>query len=89
MSETLILDIGREAVMVSFLVIAPVLGITLVIGLIISLFQALTQIQDMTLTFVPKLIAVGILMLYLGGWMLTIMLEYTQRIFLNLALFTH
>jgi flagellar biosynthesis protein FliQ len=88
MNEAFLLNIGKEAVLVSFIVLAPILGAAMAVGLTISLFQAVTQIQDMTLTFVPKLVVVGVLLISIGGWMLLTLLDFTNRIFLNLALFT-
>jgi flagellar biosynthesis protein FliQ len=60
---------------------APFLVATLVIGLLISILQVVTQIQEMTLTFVPKLIVVGVVCLLLGSWMLSVMVELAQRLF--------
>jgi flagellar biosynthetic protein FliQ len=60
---------------------APFLIATLVIGLLISILQVVTQIQEMTLTFVPKLIVVGLVCLVLGSWMLSVMVEFAQRLF--------
>ncbi|MDI3327189.1 MAG: flagellar biosynthesis protein FliQ [Alicyclobacillaceae bacterium] len=80
-----ILQIGQQALKVAFLLSLPFLGFTLAVGLLISIFQAVTQIQEPTLTFLPKLLAVFAVMLLLGPWMLHMMLDYAQGIFGQLA----
>jgi flagellar biosynthesis protein FliQ len=70
-----------EALLAAVKVSAPFLLATLVVGLVISVLQVVTQIQEMTLTFVPKLIAVGLVCLLLGGWMLSVMVELAQHMF--------
>lgn len=77
----LLADMLLEAALVS----APILGVCLVVGLIISLFQVVTQIQEMTLTFVPKLIAACVTLLLLGRWMLLEMVEFTTQQFQGIA----
>lgn len=78
------MDMGRRAMEVTLLLSAPVLLLGLIAGLIISIFQAVTQINEMTLTFIPKLIAIFLgLMLFLP-WMLQVMTEYTTSIFVNI-----
>lgn len=70
MSEALIIQIVRETLWLSLLLCAPVLLVTLVVGLIISIFQAATQISEMTLTFIPKLLVAGAVMVFTFPWML-------------------
>lgn len=70
MTETQVLEIMRGAFSVAAKVSAPILISALVLGVTISLIQTVTQIQEMTLTFVPKLIAAGLIILFLGGWMI-------------------
>jgi flagellar biosynthetic protein FliQ len=70
-----------EALLAAVKVSGPFLIATLVVGLVISILQVVTQIQEMTLTFVPKLIAVGLVCLVLGSWMLAVMVEFAQRMF--------
>ena len=80
MNEIEVLDIARDGMMVMLLVSAPMLLIGLVVGLTISIFQTLTHIQEMTLTFIPKILAVfGSMVLFLP-WMLRELTEFTQRI---------
>ncbi len=80
MSETEVLDIARDGMMVMLLVAAPMLLVGLVVGLAISIFQTLTHIQEMTLTFIPKIVAVFGAMVIFLPWMLRELTEFTQRI---------
>ncbi len=80
MDESLLLEVGRDAVIVTLKLGAPLMIIALLIGLIISLFQALTQIQEVTLTFVPKIIVVFVAMLLLAPFMLHTLVDFTERI---------
>ena len=79
MNAQSVLSIGQEALVLLLLVASPVLGTVLVVGLVISLFQAVTQINEATLSFVPKLIAAVAVFAIAGPWMLTTMLEYIRR----------
>lgn len=80
MDEALLLEVGRDAVIVTLKLGAPLMLIALLIGLVISLFQALTQIQEVTLTFVPKIIVVFVAMLLLAPFMLHTLTDFTERI---------
>ena len=80
MDEAGLLEVGRDAVIVTLKLGAPLMLIALLIGLIISLFQALTQIQEVTLTFVPKIIVVFVAMLLLAPFMLHTLTDFTERI---------
>jgi flagellar biosynthetic protein FliQ len=80
MDEAILLEVGRDAVIVTLKLGAPLMVIALLIGLVISLFQALTQIQEVTLTFVPKIIVVFIAMLLLAPFMLHTLTDFTERI---------
>ncbi len=79
MNAQMVLTIGQEAMLMLLMVSAPVLGTALLVGLLISLFQAVTQIHEATLAFVPKLIAVVAVLVLLGPWMLTMLVEYIRR----------
>jgi len=70
-----------EALMAALKVSAPFLIITLVVGLLISILQVVTQVQEMTLTFVPKLIAVALVCMILGGWMMVTLVELAKHLF--------
>lgn len=81
MTPTTVIEIGRQAVELLFLVSAPLLGAALVIGLIISIFQAATQIQEMTLSFVPKLAAIFIALGVSGPWIITLFTDFMRRLY--------
>lgn len=85
MSEEIVINLGQDALKTLAMLSAPLLLSTLVIGLIISVFQALTQINENTLTFVPKMIVVGIILVLAGPWMLDTMSSYTTNLFENIA----
>lgn len=84
MFEDAILSIANEAVLTVLLVSAPVLGATLLIGLLISILQATTQIQEMTLVFVPKIIIALLMIILLGPWMLNILTSFTYRLYASI-----
>ena len=71
-----VLEIGRQGMQVALMVSMPVLAVSLFFGLLVSVFQAITQVQEMTLTFVPKLIGVGVIMLLMGSWMLSTLVQF-------------
>ncbi len=75
----MVLTMGQEALLMLLMVSAPVLGTALAVGLLVSLFQAVTQIHEATLAFVPKLIAVIAVFSIAGPWMLTMLVEYIRR----------
>ncbi|HBQ86559.1 MAG TPA: flagellar biosynthetic protein FliQ [Syntrophomonas sp.] len=84
MFEDAILSIANEAVMTVLLVSAPILGATLLIGLLISILQATTQVQEMTLVFVPKIIIALLMIVLLGPWMLNILTSFTYRLYASI-----
>lgn len=79
MNAQIVLTMGQEALLMLLIVSAPVLGAALIVGLLVSLFQAVTQIHEATLAFVPKLIAVIAVFAIAGPWMLTMLVEYLKR----------
>lgn len=81
MSPEHAMNIGRQAMEITFLVSAPVLLTALVTGLLVSIFQAATQINEMTLSFIPKLLAMFATMIFAGPWMLQVMLDYIERLY--------
>jgi flagellar biosynthesis protein FliQ len=81
MSPEQVVSLGSEAMQTTLLVAAPVLGTALMIGLIVSIFQAATQINEQTLSFIPKLVGVMAVLLLAGHWMLMIMVDYMHHIF--------
>jgi flagellar biosynthesis protein FliQ len=84
MTEGMVIDLGVKAITLVLLISGPVLGFGLVAGLIIAVFQAVTSIQEMTLTFVPKIIAVILALMLFGNWMLQNVLIFTTDLFMNL-----
>jgi flagellar biosynthetic protein FliQ len=82
MTPDSVATIGKEAIEIVLLISAPMLGFGLVVGVMISIFQAATQIQEMTLTFVPKIVAVFVALLIFSPWMLQTMMEFTKELFL-------
>ena len=75
------IDIGRDAIIVSLKLGGPIMLLALVVGIVISLFQALTQIQETTLTFVPKIVAILLAMMLLLPFMLSTLASFTERLF--------
>lgn len=84
MSEAVIIDIAREVVWVIVKTSAPLLIVSLVIGLIISIFQTITSIQEQTLTFVPKFLAIMLILVLCGAWMLNEMAGLFERLVANI-----
>lgn len=81
MSEALVLDIVRQAIMEIIIVSAPLLLVALLLGLLVSIFQTVTSIQEQTLAFVPKIVAVFLSLLIFGPWMLNRLVEMTINLF--------
>ncbi len=87
MSSEMVLSIAEKAVYTTLIVCGPILLLALIVGLIVSIFQATTQIQEQTLAFVPKIIAVLVGLIVFGPWMLSVMLSYTHELLSNLHQF--
>jgi len=87
MTPDSIMELAKSSIYVTLLVLAPVLGVALIVGLIVSIFQTVTQIQEQTLAFTPKIIAVFVSLLIFGPWMLTHLVDFTENIFSNLTRF--
>jgi flagellar biosynthetic protein FliQ len=81
MTPETVMTIGRQALELTLMVSAPLLLTALVIGLLISIFQAATQINEMTLSFIPKLIGMFVVLIIAGPWMMGLLLDYMQRLF--------
>jgi flagellar biosynthetic protein FliQ len=79
-----VMTIGRDAMQVTLMVAAPILFVILVIGLAVSIFQAATQINEATLSFIPKLIGVFVVLMFAGQWMLTTMVDYMHLVFTSI-----
>ncbi len=89
MDHTFVLDVGRQGLQVALMVSLPILAVTLFLGVLVSVFQAITQVQEMTLTFVPKLIGVGLVLTFMGGWMLNTLVKFTILCFERIATAGH
>ena len=87
MTEELIMKLGQDTLRTTAMLSAPLLGAALVTGLVVSILQAITQINEQTLTFIPKMIVIGIVMIIAGPWMLDIITHFTTNLFENMALF--
>ncbi|MGB1175142.1 MAG: flagellar biosynthesis protein FliQ [Luminiphilus sp.] len=81
MGPETVLDIGREALWLSVLLAGPMLGAALAVGLFIGVIQAATQIQEMTLSFIPKLLALVVVLFVVGPWMLRVIVTFSERLF--------
>jgi flagellar biosynthetic protein FliQ len=79
MNQADVLDIGRQAMQVALMVSLPILGLTLIAGLLVALFQAVTQVQEMTLTYVPKILAVVLAFALFGSWMMNTIVGFTSK----------
>ncbi len=79
MTEELIIEILKEVFYTTFLILLPILGVSLVVGILISIFQAATSIQEMTLTFVPKIFATVITIIFLMPWMMDKVISFTTK----------
>jgi len=81
MTPGTVMEIGRQAIETTLMLAAPMLLTALVVGLIVSIFQAATQLNEATLQFVPKLVGIFLVLILLGPWMLQYMMDYIQRLF--------
>ena len=79
MNAQMVLTMGQEALLTLLMVSAPVLGVVLVVRLLVSLIQAITQINEATLTFIPKLVAAVVVFALAGPWMLNVLIDYIRR----------
>lgn len=84
MTEVMVLELGKNALEVTLILLLPILATSLVVGLLVGIFQAATQINEITLTFVPKILAVFLVMALLGPWMLQNMIRFTHALLSNL-----
>ena len=87
MTEELIMKLGQDTLRTTAMISAPLLGAALVTGLIISVLQAITQINEATLSFIPKMLVIAVVLLFAGPWMLEILTHFTVGLFENLALY--
>jgi flagellar biosynthetic protein FliQ len=89
MDTAAVVDLGRQALWITMLISAPLLGISLIVGVIIGILQAATSINEMTLSFIPKLAALGLTLALVGSWQLATLVDYTRGVFQRIpGLFT-
>jgi flagellar biosynthesis protein FliQ len=81
MDTAMVVDLARQALWITMIVSAPLLGVALAVGLFIGIIQAATSINEMTLSFIPKLIALGLALLIFCGWQLVTLVDFTRSIF--------
>ncbi len=84
MTPESVMALGQHALEITMMVSAPVLLTALAVGLLVSIFQAATQINEMTLSFIPKLFSMLVMMIVTGPWMLNLMMDYMRRLFTNI-----
>jgi len=87
MSEMVVMNLAKDAILLVLLVSAPALLLGLLIGLIVSVFQAVTSIQEMTLALIPKILAVFVAMLVFGPWIIRLLTAYAHQIIMNIPYF--
>ena len=87
MTPEFVVSFAKEAISVTILVAMPMLGLGLIVGLSVSVFQATTSIQEMTLTFVPKILAVMFGLLYFAPWMLEKIVTFSEKVLLNIPVY--
>ncbi len=84
MNQGVVIDVAQEAIKVVLMISAPILGLSLIVGLLVSIVQATTQIQETTLSFIPKIITVALTLIIFGPWMMNVMYEFTVKLFENI-----
>lgn len=84
MDASTVIDLGRQALWITMLISAPLLLVALAIGLFIGIIQAATSINEMTLSFIPKIAALGITLAIFGGWQINTLVDYTREIFMRI-----
>ncbi|KPK96089.1 flagellar biosynthetic protein FliQ [bacterium SM23_31] len=89
MTQEFVISVAQTAVYTVLLVSAPVLGLALIVGLVIGIFQAVTSINEMTLTFIPKIVVVIVAVVVFAPWILKIMLTFTIELMNNIPLIAH
>ena len=80
MDVSQVIELGRESLLIAVMVATPLLGVALAVGLLIGIIQAATSIQEMTLSFIPKLGVMVLALLFFGGWQISVMVDFFQRI---------
>jgi flagellar biosynthetic protein FliQ len=86
MNPGIVMNFGRHAMEIMLMIAAPMLLVALIIGLVVSIFQAATQINEPTLSFIPKLVGIFVALVIAGPWMLTVMVDFMREVFTNFPL---
>jgi flagellar biosynthesis protein FliQ len=81
MDTAMVVDLGREALWVAVIIAGPLLGIALIVGLLIGIIQAATSINEMTLSFIPKIAALVLVLILIGSWQISVIVDFTRGIF--------
>ena len=81
LDTALVIDLGREALWVAVLIAGPLLGIALIVGLVIGIIQAATSINEMTLSFIPKIAALVAVLILLGSWQISVIVDFTRKLY--------
>ena len=89
MNEAMVIELGQQAMFTILILAAPMLGIGLIVGLAVSIFQATTQIQEATLAFIPKIVAIFAAIVVFGPWLLSTIINFTTRLFSNMSNFIY
>jgi flagellar biosynthesis protein FliQ len=87
MTQDLVVTLGKETVWMVLLLGAPMLGFGMFVGIVIAILQSATQIQEMTLTFVPKIVAVLVALIFFFPWLMRLLLEFTERLYTNIPFY--
>ncbi len=89
MNQDVVINVGMQAMQLAFKISMPLLLVGLVIGLLVSVFQAVTQIQEQTLTFIPKIVGMGVVLVIAGPWMLSEVVTYTEQLYSSIPTMIH
>lgn len=89
MNEEMVMSIGQEALRVTIMLAAPLLAVAMVVGIVVSLLQAVTQINEATLSFIPKILAIALVLVVAAPWMLSLLTSYASDIFTHFGEIVH
>lgn len=84
MDTSMVVDLGRQALWMTMLISAPLLGVALLVGLVIGILQAATSVNEATLSFIPKVAALAVTLAIVGGWQINMLVEYTRSVFMRI-----
>ena len=84
MDTSMVVELGRQALWVTVLISAPLLGVALLVGLVIGILQAATSVNEATLSFIPKVAALAVTLAIVGGWQINMLVEYTRSVFMRI-----